>query len=236
MKVAFSLPSLAVCAAVSGIFLLAPSPAQACPSEPFLGTICTLGTNYCPQGFLPAEGQILQINSYAALYSLLGTAYGGDGKSTFGLPDLRGRMPIAAGPGFDAPYPRGYVFGNQMVTLTEKNLPQHTHAATFTPGASQLTANLVVQVSGAVPANGSASPSTATPYMAANNGNAKMWAAAPQTNLTTISGVSANLPGGMTGSVTNAAAGASAPVPVLPPATVMAYCISATNGVYPPRD
>ncbi len=230
------LSSLAICAAVSGVFLLAASPAQACPEEPYLGAVCTLGTNYCPQGYTPAQGQILQIQSNAALFALLGIAYGGDGKTTFALPDLRGRVPVAQGYLNNVAYNRGDVAGGQTVTLTQQNLPAHTHIATFTPPTTGggLTASLSVQASAHVPATGSANPSAATPYMAANSA-AKMWAAAPQTNLTNVAGVTANVTGTLTGTVTNATAGSSTGMAVQPPTTALTYCI-ATTGYYPPRD
>lgn len=229
------LSSLAVCAAMSGVFLLASSPAQACPDEVYLGAICTLGTTYCPEGFLPAQGQILQIQGNNALFSLLSTTYGGDGRTTFALPDLRGRVPIAQGYLGSDTYLRGTVLGSQAAILTDKNLPQHTHAAAFTPAtANQLTATVGFQASADVPASGSANPSAATPYMAANSA-AKMWATAPQTNLVTVSGISASVPGTLTGSVTNATAGGSAGASVQPPTMAVTYCI-ATVGYYPPRD
>ncbi|RAU20288.1 phage tail protein [Paramagnetospirillum kuznetsovii] len=62
--------------------------ALACPSEPFIGSICTMSTNFCPEGFLPADGRALPVNQNAALYSLMGTRFGGDGKTTFQIPNL----------------------------------------------------------------------------------------------------------------------------------------------------
>ena len=65
-------------------------------SEPFLGEIRMLGFNFTPQGWAPCNGQLLPINQNQALFSLLGTTYGGDGTTTFALPDLRSRVPVVA--------------------------------------------------------------------------------------------------------------------------------------------
>lgn len=75
------------------------SPAKACAAEPYLASICYFPGNYCPEGFSPADGRILTITEDGgALYSILGTTFGGDGVKTFGLPDLRGRTIVGANP------------------------------------------------------------------------------------------------------------------------------------------
>lgn len=66
-------------------------------SDPFLGEVKLVGYNFCPRGWAPAEGQLLPISQYTALFSLYGTYYGGDGRTTFGLPDLRGQIPVSTG-------------------------------------------------------------------------------------------------------------------------------------------
>jgi microcystin-dependent protein len=76
--------------------------------NPFIGTILMVGFNFAPVGWALCEGQLLQISQYTALFSLLGTTYGGDGIRTFALPDLRGRMPICMGQGAGLPV---YVIG-----------------------------------------------------------------------------------------------------------------------------
>ena len=87
---------------IAALVLAAPvafSGAPAKADEPFLGEIRMFGFNFCPRNWAPADGRILQIVDYQALFSLLGTNYGGDGRTTFGLPDLRGRYPMAQGTG-----------------------------------------------------------------------------------------------------------------------------------------
>lgn len=99
-------------------------------AEPFLGEIMLFGGNFAPRGFGLCMGQLLPISSNSALFSILGTTYGGDGRTTFGLPDLRGRAPIQQGnaPGL-ANYTLGQKGGATRVTLTTAEMPSHTHAA-----------------------------------------------------------------------------------------------------------
>lgn len=97
-----------------------------------MGTVQQFGFGFCPVNWMPTHGQLLPISQYSALYSLLGTTYGGDGSMTFALPDTRGRMMIGegAGPGLPA-FRWGERGGSHSVTLTIGNLPTHTHVATL---------------------------------------------------------------------------------------------------------
>ena len=98
-------------------------------SEPFLGEIKMFAGNFPPRGFAAADGQLLSIAQNTALFSLFGTTYGGDGKVTFGLPDLRGRAPMHWGQGNGlTPRDRGETGGTPAVTLTGVQIPAHTHA------------------------------------------------------------------------------------------------------------
>ena len=94
-------------------------------SEPFLAEIRMFGFNFPPRGWAFCDGQILPINQNQSLYSLLGTTYGGDGRTTFGLPDLRGRTPIHVGTGFQL----GHKHGEERHTVQTGEMPQHTHVA-----------------------------------------------------------------------------------------------------------
>ena len=97
-------------------------------SEPYLGEIMMFGGNFAVRGFMKCDGQLLPINQNQSLYSLLGTTYGGDGRTTFALPDLRGRAPVGMGTGAGLqPQPLGARSGQETVTLTQQNLPSHTH-------------------------------------------------------------------------------------------------------------
>lgn len=113
--------------------LLSPNIATAsCNSDSFIGSICMVGFNFCPRGFAAAEGQLMSIASNNALFSLLGTMYGGDGRTTFALPDLRGRVPVGVGqgPGLSS-YTQGRKSGTETVTLTKFQIPSHSHTATL---------------------------------------------------------------------------------------------------------
>jgi microcystin-dependent protein len=98
-------------------------------SDAFLGEIRMFGGNFAPRGWAFCNGQILPINQNQALFSLLGTSYGGDGITTYSLPDLRGRAPVHQGqaPGL-TPYVLGEKAGTENVTLLVSNLPGHNHA------------------------------------------------------------------------------------------------------------
>ena len=93
-------------------------------SEPFLSEIKMYGFNFAPRGWALCDGQILPINQNQALFSLLGTTFGGDGRTTFALPDLRSRSPRKGGSGITG---LGQRSGSEAVTLTPNDLPAHSH-------------------------------------------------------------------------------------------------------------
>lgn len=97
-------------------------------SEPFVGEVRMFAGNFAPRGWAFCDGQLLAVSQNDALFSLLGTIYGGDGRTTFGLPDLRGRVPIHAGsgPGL-SPRRLGAKAGTENETLTVNQLPSHGH-------------------------------------------------------------------------------------------------------------
>ncbi|MEH6822479.1 MAG: tail fiber protein [Motiliproteus sp.] len=99
-------------------------------ADPFIGQIKMFGGNFAPRGWALCDGQLLPIKQNQALFSILGTTYGGDGRTTFGLPELRGRVPMheGSGPGL-SPRPLGQKSGAEDVTLTESQIPSHTHLA-----------------------------------------------------------------------------------------------------------
>lgn len=112
-------------------------------ADQFLGEIRATAFNFAPTGWALCAGQLLPISQNTALFSLLGTFYGGDGKTTFQLPDLRSRVPLAfgQGPGL-SPYDIGEIGGVEAVTLLEQELPSHNHLVqTSTNAASALQAS-----------------------------------------------------------------------------------------------
>jgi len=97
-------------------------------SDPFIGEIKIVPFNFAPEGWSFCEGQLLPIAQHTALFSLLGTTYGGDGETTFAVPDFRGRFPRGAGQGAGLTnVPLGQRAGAQNVTLGESQMPRHTH-------------------------------------------------------------------------------------------------------------
>jgi microcystin-dependent protein len=98
-------------------------------SDPYIGEVRMFGGNFAPRGWSFCDGSLLSISEYETLYTLLGTTYGGDGQTTFGVPDLRGRLPIHAGaaPG-GSTYTLGESAGSETVTLTTAQLAAHSHA------------------------------------------------------------------------------------------------------------
>jgi microcystin-dependent protein len=96
-------------------------------AEPFIGEIRPFGFDFPPRGWAECNGQLLSISSYQALFSLLGTTYGGNGSTTFALPDLRGRVPVHAGTSTGGTITQGESGGSERVTLATQQLPAHGH-------------------------------------------------------------------------------------------------------------
>jgi microcystin-dependent protein len=101
-------------------------------SEPFLGEVRLMSFTFVPRGWAACDGQLLPINQNQALFALLGTTYGGDGRTTFALPDLRGRTPLHAG----GDVTLGQTIGADSVTLTQSQIPTHTHVVQATSDAA----------------------------------------------------------------------------------------------------
>src|SRR2546430_10905890 len=105
-------------------------------AQPYVGEIRMFGGNFAPAGWMFCEGQLLPISENETLFQLIGTTYGGDGESTFALPDLRGRIPIHQGNGFTL----AETGGAEEITLTVQQIAAHTHAMLATSAtASQTT-------------------------------------------------------------------------------------------------
>lgn len=122
-------------------------------AQPYVGEIRMFAGNFAPAGWMFCEGQLLPISEYETLFNLIGTTYGGDGQSTFALPDLRGRLPIHMGNGFTL----AETGGVETVTLTVNQIPAHSH-----PMLASLDQGNTVNPGG----NVLAATATATPYIA----------------------------------------------------------------------
>ncbi len=117
-------------------------------AQPYVGEIRMFAGNFAPAGWMFCEGQLLPISEYETLFQLIGTTYGGDGESTFALPDLRGRLPIHQGNGFVL----AETGGAEEITLTVNQIPAHSHpllASNTVSNQSAPTNNVVAQSSSA---------------------------------------------------------------------------------------
>ena len=127
-------------------------------SNPYIGEIRMFGGTFAPAGWAFCSGQLMAISQNDALFNLIGTTYGGDGQSTFGLPDLQGRMPVHQGtsPGIGINHSIGEKSGTESVTLTTSHLPAHNHALLCSSQNGTQTS----------PANGVAATNTVNQYAA----------------------------------------------------------------------
>jgi microcystin-dependent protein len=136
-------------------------------AQPYVGEIRMFAGNFAPAGWMFCEGQLLPISENETLFQLLGTTYGGDGESTFALPDLRGRIPIHQGNGFIL----AETGGAEEITLTVSQIPSHTHpllasadqTSTLNPAANLIGAPLTATPFFAAPPNQSLSPQAISP-------------------------------------------------------------------------
>jgi microcystin-dependent protein len=128
-------------------------------AQPYVGEIRMFAGNFAPAGWMFCEGQLLPISEYETLFNLIGTTYGGDGQSTFALPDLRGRIPLHFGNGFTL----AETGGVEEITLTVSQIPAHSHAFLGTTSAANQTTptNNVMAQSLTVSFYNSAPPNTA---------------------------------------------------------------------------
>jgi len=177
-------------------------------TAPFIGEIKAFGFNFPPRNYMQAAGQLLPIAQYTALFSILGTTYGGNGQTNFALPDLRSRVAIGNGSGAGlSPYDLGEMVGTETETLLISEMPNHTHQMTGGTVSSAPT-----QVTGTPQADamfGASSPGKAYVGNAAN-----LVAMAPQTI---------------------AFAGGSQPHNNVQPRLCINYCI-AVQGIFPARN
>jgi len=178
----------------------------------YIGTILPFGFNFAPSGWQMCNGQLLPISQYQAVFALLGTYYGGNGTTTFALPNLQGRLPMHMGNGLGlTPRNIGEMAGTESVTLTQSNLPSHTHALNATTATA----------TGASPQN--------TLLLAAANGadnqgdpvTVQIYGPAPNNTVMNPNSIGAT--------------GNSLPFQIMPPFLVFNFCI-AMNGIYPSRN
>lgn len=209
-------------------------------SDPFIGEIRMFAGNYAPNGWAFCQGQLMAISSNAALFSILGTNYGGDGHTTFGLPNLQSRSPVGTGTGAGLSYiALGQMAGNESVNLTTSQLPVHAPTAQFTGSASPVTATLDVATTTASvmipPTQGNTSYLSAmTAKVGPTNAtvNGLYTATAPDSTKANLGGIHGSVTA--TGTVTVNPVGGGLPVPVVNPYLGMNFII-ALVGIYPPH-
>ena len=184
-------------------------------SNVYLGQIVQFGFAFAPRGFTYCNGALLSISQYSALFSLLGTQYGGNGSTNFAVPDLRGRAAIGQGQGPGTSiFPMGALGGSEQVTLTTANLPAHTHASTLQANTARASTQL--PAAGSLLARGFDNGGTgAQPALYVPAGTAG----------TTVA----------LGGLTIGATGNGTPFAIRDPYLAINYCI-ATSGIYPSRN
>jgi microcystin-dependent protein len=186
--------------------------------EPTLGEIRIFAGNFAPRFWQFCNGQLLSIANNQALFSLIGTTYGGDGRTTFGLPDLRGRIPVGTGqgPGLQE-WTLGEIQGTETVTMLSSNLASHTHAATSALSVSS--------------AAGSAN-SPSSNYFAAAQGRDTVTGQGVQVN---VYATAPTGPGPFSeASAQVAVSGSSSPINNIQPTLALNFII-AVEGIYPSR-
>ncbi len=215
----------------------------------FIGTIALAGFIYPPRGWAFCNGQLISIAQNSALFALLGTNYGGNGQTTFGLPDLRGRVPVGGGlsqgPGVNLVALGEKAGGNNQtvsatgnisITLSAANLPAHTHdttglAATTTVNVSTGTGGSTTPAAGSVLTGTAATGGTAAAVY--------LPAATTPSAPVALGGVSTTLSGNTesagTGTALNAPVSTSAQISVMQPYSGLNYII-ATTGIFPSRN
>lgn len=132
-------------------------------AQPYVGELRLFAGNFAPAGWMFCDGSLVPISEYETLFQLIGTTYGGDGQSTFALPDLRGRVPVQQGNG----YTIGQAAGVESVTLTANQVPAHSHAlrASTATGTGSAPGSALLAGTGTVNSYGAGTPDQA---MAAN--------------------------------------------------------------------
>jgi microcystin-dependent protein len=190
----------------------------------YLGQILQGGWNFAPRGTALCNGQLLAISQNSALFALLGTQYGGNGQTTFQLPDLRGRSMLHWGSGSGlSPVVIGQTGGAENVTLTSAQLPAHTHTATFSStsslNASTTKSTLQTPTAGAVLGKSVDNVGTAVPFIYAPAGSVADQA---------LAGLN------VAGTVAVAPTGGSQPVPIRSPYQAVTHVI-ALQGIFPSR-
>lgn len=231
--------------------------------DPMLGMIFMVPWNWAPNGYQLCQGQTINLQQYEALYSLMGTVFGGNGTTTFMLPNLQGRAPVGTGRSPAGTFYTLAAFGGaELTTLSVNNMPVHNHAASFTPVLGQqivtipgTTGNLGVNVTVSATSNAGTKATPQTGFNQLGQVSTATGAASPSALLyaapggteVPLAGVTAGTTGNPStsastvtinavtnGSVAVGQTGASSPFSTMQPFLAMSFVI-AMNGLYPDR-
>lgn len=201
-------------------------------SDPFLGEIRMAGFNFAPYGWAQCQGQTIAISQNEALFSLLGTYFGGNGQSTFQLPDLQSRTPVGMGQGLGlSAVVIGEQGGTENTQLLSSNMPQHTHTATVTGGGT-VTGSISIPATTTAGTEGSVPSNTAVlgPIGVSNHPGSLYSTATPNTTLAPFNvSLQAAAP-----AVQNSIAGSGLPFSLRNPYLGVNFII-ALQGVFPSR-
>lgn len=202
--------------------------------EQYLGVVQITAFAFAPENFAFCNGAFIAIGQNTALFSLLGDSYGGDARTVFGLPDLRARTPVGSNDMGQAPgltsFPRGVRYGLQTHTLTVAQMPQHNHAAIFTPGGhSEVTGSLEAY-------NTRASSDTPSVGDFISGGGAAVFGTGGLgAELVELGGLTIAGGGGGGGTVTVGDTGDGRPFEIVNPIQAVNFVIC-TEGLYPSRN
>lgn len=207
-----------------------PGTARACGADPYLGMICMTAGSYCPKGYVEAKGQLLAIAQFQAVFAVVGTYYGGDGVTTFGVPDLQGRVPLGLGNGAGlTPVTPGQKRGAESTVMTEAQMPNHTHQAQGALAAGGVETTVAASASSA----SSATP-TEGAHLAAIAGKASAYLEGDPGTTVNLGGVTTTSTGGAV-TVTVAHTGGGQGFSIVDPSLGVRFCMAVT-GLFPPRN
>ncbi|WP_167730372.1 tail fiber protein [Terasakiella sp. SH-1] len=207
--------------------------ASTCNPDDYMASVCWSAGTYCPRGYVNADGRLLEIPDHTALFSLLGTNYGGNGRTNFAVPDLRGRTAIGTGqgPGIYHNVIEGMQIGYEQIYMNATDVAPHNHSI------SHVTANVTGVVEATTAIGDQASPENAVP--AARSTGGKLAKRQPIYEGTPDTLMNPNIieATGSLSPVTTGVAGSSTPngIPNRPPQSGLTACIN-VEGSYPPRN
>lgn len=195
--------------------------------EAYIGYVMFTGGNFAPRGWALCQGQLLSIAQQSALFSILGTSFGGNGQVTFGLPHLGGRVPVGTGqaPGVGHNYQLGEVSGTEQTTILSTQMPQHVHALTPAQapvGITAVTDNTALNTA----SEPEAGARLGLPY---DSSGASVAIYVPAS----VTGTTVNLAGGISGST--GIAGGSQPISIMQPYLALSAVIC-MEGIFPSRN